>query len=135
MLFNGDSLATTTLSQTFDTITGAQYQVGFELTAQSLNINDDGSTYVPAHLLVQASGAGNIQQSYLATGTPNGNGVFPVFTYFYPFTAQSAETTLTFTQSDGGTISPILDDVQVPEPASVCFIIFAGAGAMLRRRR
>jgi hypothetical protein len=122
-MLNGDGIATTTLSQTFATVPGAEYLVTFALAHQG------GATNNPATILLQATG--NPAVIYPADSVS-----FVLKTY--SFFAVAPVTTLSFTQSTGPMdYSPELDNVRVeflPEPASLTLLAL-GLGALSRRRR
>jgi len=123
VMLNGDGIATTTLSQTFATVPGAEYLVTFALAHQG------GATNNPATILLQATG--NPAVIYPADSVS-----FVLKTY--SFFAVAPVTTLSFTQSTGPMdYSPELDNVRVeflPEPASLTLLAL-GLGALSRRRR
>jgi hypothetical protein len=65
---------------------------------------------------------------------------FDFVTKSYVFTAIGHETTLSFSQSNGGPSSPELDNVRItmiPEPSTLALLAtgFASAAALRRRRR
>ncbi len=132
IMFNGDGQSTTTLAQTFATVTGADYLVTFDLARQP-------GAGTPATINLQATGG----PLGLFTATQ------PVTVGYllqnYNFTATGPLTTLTFTQSSGpDSVSPVVDNVTVtqltmlqaiPEPASVTLLLLGIGGIWARRAR
>jgi hypothetical protein len=129
VLLNGDGSVTTTLAQTFGTISGGKYTVEFDLGIQS---SAAGGTTAPVS--VQASGSAT--DNYTVTAVGAANTIHPFTTESYLFTATSNSTTLTFTQVGGGVDSPLLDNVRVtPEPSSIVLGGFGALGLFIAARR
>lgn len=122
------------IQQTFDTITGATYQVLFDLAG---NPGDSPSTKL---LRVAASGGSAQDYSFNTTGkTVTAMGWQ---TTAYSFTATSPSTTLLFTSLTNSPYGPALDNVRVstdgvtsvPTPALLPGLIGMGVAAWRRRR-
>ena len=102
ILLNSDGYVTVTLSQTFDTVPGTIYAAAFDLG------REPGSVTTPPTVVVQA--AGGTALTYSATTAA-------FIRQTYAFVATGNISTLTFTQSSGPGLSPILDNVAV-QPAA-----------------
>ena len=102
------------ISQTFDTIAGATYFVGFWLAG---NPACGAGTKT---LTVQATGGSSASYSYDVTTDYTSTYPFTI-TYQdegYTFTASGTSTTLTFTSTTSGACGPVLDNVSVTQVAT-----------------
>jgi len=133
---NGTNLNTNSsvgsISQTFDTVAGVQYQVQFDLSG-----NPYGG---PATKTLTASAAANSQPfSYTIGANTLANMMWQSNTF--NFIATGASTTLTFASTTlNSNFGPALDNVRVsavtPEPASMAlWLLAAGAVTVVARRR
>lgn len=124
---NGLPSDTGTLSQSFSTIAGNQYQLTFYLAG-----TDNFSN--PRQVTVDIAG---INQTFSATTSPNTALVWEEQTLL--FEATSSSTTLTFSSPDStGFWGPLLDNVSVqstPEPSSVMALLGIGGLGLLSRRK
>ena len=124
-----DSLPYGGVSQTFDTTPGQSLVLGFDL------ISLEGSAVYRGPVSVSAT-AGNTTQTFtFASPLPVTGLQHQRFTM--PFTATGTSTTVSFTGTlaTGGQFLG-LDNVTIPEPASLAVLLTAaGAGSVVRRRR
>ncbi|MBC7981384.1 MAG: DUF642 domain-containing protein [Armatimonadetes bacterium] len=129
VVFNTDDLGgTCSLVQTFDTIAGQSYTVGFDL-GREIDINDPSSTGQAITVAVTGTAPTLVAAPDIMTA------------FTYSFVATGTSSTLTFSRVAGigedGNRSPALDSVTVtavPEPTAALLGSF-GALALLRRRR
>lgn len=122
--FNGhDGPTGTTLSQSFATDPGQTYLLSFDFYAFGVSSASTG-------LITTVSGTGTLL-SQTVSQTGSNFSIGPFTTYSFPFTANSALSTLTFEDTGATTtIDGVLDNLSVvatatPEPGS-----FAGLGAL-----
>lgn len=119
------------IKQTFDTLSGVQYNVTFWLAG-----NPDGSPATKS-VLVAATGAADGLFSFDSTGASKSNMGWSKYTY--NFLATGTSTTLSFASQNAGAYGAALDNVAVaavPEPATWALMLigFAAVGFGMRRR-
>ncbi len=122
------------IEQTFDTITGAAYQVLFDLAG-----NPNGT---PVEKLLRVAATGNTAQDYSFDTTGKSFTAMGWQTVAYNFTATSPNTTLLFTSLINTPYGPALDNVRVstdgvspvPTPALLPGLIGMGLAAWRKRR-
>jgi hypothetical protein len=123
-----DSIPYGGVSQTFDTVAGTSYSIGFDLITQ------ENSGIYKGPVAVQAS-VGGAPQTFTFTPPVGSTGIQSGH-FTLPFTATGPSTTLTIqgTLATGGQFIG-LDNVTLPEPSCVGILALAGIGLMRRRRR
>ena len=125
-------VATSTLSQTYNSVAGAHYTLSFDLGAFGSGAN------------FMSVSADTLGQGFLALANNNADTTF--FHYSFGFTGSGGVQTLSFqvTSPPVDNTDAILDNVSltldrgaVPEPSAWALMLagFAGAGAALRARR
>lgn len=128
---NGGSTGSGTLSQSFATTIGAQYDLSFYLAGPSLYFPN------PRQVRVEVAGSTTIF-SHAASSESQLDWGEQALT----FTATEATTTLTFSSVDANNFwGPMLDDVSVtasalavPEPSTAALLSLGLAGLLLERR-
>lgn len=119
------------ISQTFDTIVGALYNVTFDLAG-----NGDGG---PGQKTATVLASGGTLGTFSTPSSPKPNLTYTPYTY--TFTATGSATTLTFASATNTAFGPVLDNVSVtaavPEPATWAMMMlgFGAMGSVLRRRK
>jgi len=130
---SADAAPNGTLSQSFSTIIGQEYQLGFYF-------GKGGPGPGTASLGVSLTGAGTLVNTTVSDSVGGEPGAYAQF--IYSFIADAATSTLTFTDTSSGTSSfdALLDNVtvsQVPEPSTIGAILLSTLvlPAAYRRRR
>ncbi|WP_419807938.1 choice-of-anchor C family protein [Sphingomonas sp.] len=123
------------IQQTFSTIAGRSYTVGFSLAG-----NPDGAPATKTVSTIASDGGASQIYTFDSSGSTRSNmGWLP---YTYSFLASGGSTTLSFASGDTGSYGAALDSVSVslsavPEPATWALMIlgFGLTGGAMRRRR